>query len=185
MKAIWRNRNVKYNSIECEDLDFKLRHNRIYNNVVLHQIDKNIKRECDVCCLEPESLMHMFVDCKELKVFQGKLKEFLQKNWESHLLDSEDWKMLLLFGTCKKSKAENINLLNYVLSHARLAVWFRRNMAHFEGKRAEVWAHFEAVMRKSIVLVYKHMDRVSFDKYFVKGSRFILRNGSDKLDFNF
>ena len=185
VKVIWQNLNVKYNSIECEDLDFKLRHNRIYNNVVLHQINKSIKRECDVCCSDPESLMHMFVECKELKAFQVRLKDFLKKNWKSELVDPHDWNTLLLFGICSKSKVDNINLLNYAMSHARLAIWLRRNMAHFEGKKVKVWAFFEAIIRRSILLVSQHLDRLSFDEYFVKGSEFVSRNGSDKLVFNF
>lgn len=185
VKAIWKNLNVKYNTIECEDLDFKLRHNRIYNNMVLHQINREVKRECDVCCVQPESLIHMFIGCEELEDFQRRLKDFLQKNWGKAFIDAQVWKMLMLFGTCKKSKVENVNLLNYVMSHARLAVWLRRNMAHFEGKKVKVWAFFETIVRKSITLVYEHVDRLSFYKFFVKGSGFVKRKENGGLELNF
>lgn len=60
VKEICENLCVKYNGIECENLDFKLRHNRIYTKVVLHQINKNINMDCDVCRSAPETLMHVF-----------------------------------------------------------------------------------------------------------------------------
>ncbi len=38
VEKIWSNLYVKYNSIECENNDCLIRHNRIYTNVVLNQI---------------------------------------------------------------------------------------------------------------------------------------------------
>ena len=35
---IWKNWNVKKNSIECQNHDFIFRHNRMFTNVVIHQI---------------------------------------------------------------------------------------------------------------------------------------------------
>ncbi len=75
VKTIWENLGVKYNGLDCENLDFKLRHNRIYTKVVIHQINKSVNRECDVCKIDPETLMHIFFECKELDVFHGKLKK--------------------------------------------------------------------------------------------------------------
>lgn len=57
VKSIWQNVNVKYNTIECEDNDLKLNHNRIFTNVVLHQINRGIKRECDICDVALENVM--------------------------------------------------------------------------------------------------------------------------------
>ena len=46
---IWSNINVKYNSIDCDNNDFLMRHNRIYTNVVLHGINEEVNAMCDVC----------------------------------------------------------------------------------------------------------------------------------------
>ncbi len=72
---------MKYNGLDCENLDFKLRHNRIYTKVVIHQINKNVNRECDVCKTDPETLMHIFLECKELDVFHEKLKKLIKDDW--------------------------------------------------------------------------------------------------------
>lgn len=72
VKTIWRNLNVKYNGLDCENLDFKLRHNRIYTKVVIHQMNKNVSRECYICETETETLMHIFFECKELEEFHAK-----------------------------------------------------------------------------------------------------------------
>lgn len=60
VKTIWKNLSVKYNGLDCENLDFKLSHNRIYTKVEIHQINKNVNRECAICETEPETLMHIF-----------------------------------------------------------------------------------------------------------------------------
>ncbi len=49
VKKIWSNLNIKYNSIECENNDFLIRHNRIYTNVVLNKINNEVNVMCDVC----------------------------------------------------------------------------------------------------------------------------------------
>jgi len=60
VKDIWTNLSVKYNGMDCENLDFKLRHNRIYTKVVIHQMNKNVNRECDVCKMYPETDAYIF-----------------------------------------------------------------------------------------------------------------------------
>lgn len=60
VKMIWKNLNVKYNGLDCENLNFKLRHSRKYTKVVIHQMNRNVNRECDVCETEPETLMNIF-----------------------------------------------------------------------------------------------------------------------------
>lgn len=42
VKKIWSNANIKYNSIECENNDFLIKHNRIYTNVVLNKINNEV-----------------------------------------------------------------------------------------------------------------------------------------------
>ncbi len=93
VKAIWKNLRVKYNGLDCENLDFKLRHNRIYTKVVIHQINKNVNRECDVCKTDPETLMHIFLECKELDAFHEKLKKLIKDDWGKDVAGNE-WKTL-------------------------------------------------------------------------------------------
>ncbi len=70
VKKIWSNMNVRYNSIECENNDFLIRHNRIYTNVVLNKINNNVNVcMCDVCDSGHETFLHYFLECIALKVF--------------------------------------------------------------------------------------------------------------------
>lgn len=38
VKKIWSNMGIRYNSLECENNDFMIRHNRIYTNVVNNDV---------------------------------------------------------------------------------------------------------------------------------------------------
>lgn len=185
VKKIWKNLNVKFNSIDCENLDFKLRHNRIFTNVVIHQINKNVKRECDVCKSDPETLMHMLFECKGLEEFHLKLQRVVKENWEMEFEDDLGWREMFLFGVCEKNKIVNVNLLNLTLSHARYAVWCRRNLAHFEEKIANVSVMFESVIRKDVYLIYKYLGKSDFDRIFIEGSKFISVDGDGGLQFKF
>ena len=176
---IWKQWNVSKNSIECQDHDFKLRHNRLYTNVVIHQINKDVRRECDICKTDPETLMHLYYECDKLKIFFMKLKEFLQENWGKQYFEGKDWKKTFLFGVWEKKEKVNINMINYVLSHARYAVWLRRNLAHFEQKIISVWAYFVSGLKKDISLIFKY-EKEEF-QHFVKGCSFISVNDKGKL----
>ena len=43
----------------------------------------------------------------------------------------------------------NVNLLNYVLSHARLAVKIRRNSAHYEKRLPDVWNILQRTLKET------------------------------------
>lgn len=42
-----------------------------------------------------------------------------------------------------------------MLSHARYAVYSRRNLARFEGKRVTVWKVFEGLVRKDVGFMHR------------------------------
>lgn len=184
VKSIWKNVNVKYNSIECEDNDFKLKHNRIFTNVVLHQINRDIKRECDICGTEVENFMHFFIECSRLQGFHEFIKGLLEQHWGEDIVNGVEWRRLFLFGINGKSKVFNINLMNFVLSHARYAVRQRRNLGHYEGKIVSVEVLFKSILEKDIELIYKY-GGCNFEKLFVWGSTFIEIDQNGKLAFNY
>ena len=180
---IWENMYIKNNSIECENLDFKLRHNRMYTNINIHQFNENVKRECDVCGAKPETLMHLFWECTKLKSFLARLKIIIVKHWGRDVDVEGDlrWKKTVLFGVWGKRR--KVNLVNYVLSHARYAIWLRRNKAHFEDKEMAVWVYFEATLRKNVFLILKY-GKEDFEN-FIEGSKLIWIRDDGKLDFDF
>ncbi len=74
-----------------EKLKCKIRHNRIYTKVVIHQINTNVSRECDICETEPETLMHIFFECKELEEFHAKIKKLIKDGMGKEVAGDE-WK---------------------------------------------------------------------------------------------
>ena len=72
-------------------------------------------------------------------------------------MERMEWRELWLFGVTSRVEGCNVNLLNYVLSHARFAVKHRRNVAHYEKKRVEVWSVFMSIMRRDVNMVYSYV----------------------------
>ncbi len=69
-----------------------------------------------------------------------------------------EWRKLFLFGECNNCKDTKVNLSNYILSHARYAIWARRNLAYFEGGKVDIIVMFKTVMRENIFLLWKYLD---------------------------
>ncbi len=173
VRKIWMNLRVKWNSSECENFDFLLRHNRVFNNLLISRFDVNVKKECDVCGVEVETCMHEFVECCELGRYFQKMKELINRCWQGGFVERMDWRELWLFGVTGRVKGSNVNLLNYVLSHARLAVKLRRNLAHYEKRRIEAWSVFKNIMEKDVNMVHRGVSEEEFLEGFVEGSTFI------------
>lgn len=88
VSLLWENLILFGNKQKCENMDFMLRHNRIYTNIVLHQINRDVRRECDVCMMKPESLLHLFVECPCLTDFFNEVKRLLWRHWRREFLES-------------------------------------------------------------------------------------------------
>ena len=147
---IWGSWRIRGNSIEAEDNDFRIRHNKVFTNVILHQLDRTIDRHCDICGLQAETLMHLFCNCIELNVFFVKLKNCLRDRLGFDWDVSDSWDVFFLFGIWDKSRVRNVTLCRFLLSHARLAVKLRRNMAHYDHKIHLVWPIFRNMVRKHV-----------------------------------
>ncbi|KAG5830189.1 hypothetical protein ANANG_G00307430 [Anguilla anguilla] len=169
VKKIWSNGNIKYNRIECENNDFLIKHkcDRIYTNVVLNKINN-------------ESFLHYFFDCNDLVDFFGFLKKLLKENWCVQLDLEEGWRKLFLFGVFEKSKTVNFCLINFVLSHARLAVVYRRNYVHFEGRKVNVKCLFKSLMKRDVEFICKHGSK----EFFVSGNKLIYEGERREIVFN-
>lgn len=183
VKRIWSNTNVKYNSIECENNDFLMRHNRIYTNVVLNKINNNVNALCDVCDSGHETFMHYFLECSALKEFFDFLKNLLKRNCYEEVDLEERWKQFFLFGVFGKKKTLDFWLINYVLSHARLAVVLRRNYAHFEGRKVKIKKIFKVIVRRDVELNCKYGGN-DVKEFFVTGNKFIKEGEGNIILFN-
>ncbi|CAK6968746.1 uncharacterized protein LOC117809082 [Scomber scombrus] len=182
VKRIWMNLRVKWNSSECENFDFLLRHNRVFNNLIISKFDVNVKKECDVCRVGVETCMHEFVECGELKVYFERLKEIINRCWNERYVERMEWKELWLFGV--EGRMEGVSLLNYTLSHARFAVKLRRNLAHYEKRKADVWTIFKSGLKKDVNMMYGSLDREDFDRGFIRGSTLIRIGGDGEVQID-
>ena len=180
LTKVWAKWRIKENSIECEDNDFRIRHNKIFTNVITHQFDREVSRECDICKQKPEDLRHLFVDCVELCVFFEKLKNLLSTCLGFCLNPEDSWSQLILFGLYDISTVKNGNLCKYVLSHARWAIRQRRNIAHYEQRVVMVWYIFKNSMRKDVGHRLIH-DSIKFAEVFLKDNTLMSLNENEKL----
>ena len=124
--------------------------------------------------------MHEFVECCELRVYFERMKELINNCWEGDYVSRIEWKKLWLFGVNERKNGCNINRLNYVLSHARYAVKLRRNIAHYEEKKCEVWNIFKNLTERDIKLTQSFIGEEEFRKGFLDGSTFIERMNGDE-----
>ncbi|KAF3858933.1 hypothetical protein F7725_012134 [Dissostichus mawsoni] len=168
-RKIWGNLRVKWNSIE------------VYNNLIVSKFDVTVKRECDVCKVKDETCMHEFFECSKLKVFFERLKELIDKCWGDRIIKTMVWKELWLFGVNERMKGLNVNLCNYVLSHARYAVKIRRDVAHLERRTVEVWDVLKRILSKNIQMAYAYLDKDIFLESFVEGCALVDVNDNGNL----
>ena len=177
MSCIWENLRVKGNNCECESFDFLLRHNRVFNNLIISKFDVTVNKECDVCGVEVETFMHEFCECRELEGFFWKLRDLIRRCWGARYVERMGWKKLWLFGVNEYVRGHNKNLLNYVLSHGRYAVKMRRNYAHYEGKQLDVWDLFACKLKFDLGVLNGGLGEEEFIKWFVEGSTLIRVDG--------
>ena len=64
------------------------------------------------------------------------------------------------------------------MSHARFAVKLRRNLAHYEKRKADVWSIFKSGLKKDVNMMYRSLDSEEFERGFIMGST-LTRIGED------
>ena len=111
---------------------------------------------CDVCKRAGESVVHMMLGCECLKGFFLVFREFLRDRL-GLIWDKEDsWEVFFLFGKWEKSKVRNGVLCRFLISHARWAIKARRNLAHFEQKKVDLWKIFKSIVKRQVTYKLRH-----------------------------
>ena len=150
---IWQNIDIKHTPHTIHNLDFKIRHRRIFTGIILHQICKTkYVRKCCVCEEEDEDQEHIFLECKDLDCFMEKLETLLKNKCQTDIKCSEK-KWTFLFGVKEKKNNELMNLANMILAFARQAVFARRNYALYEGLKKDVWPIFTCSLKAHLKLL--------------------------------
>lgn len=142
--------------------------------------DRTVDNNCDVCKQENEDLLHLFINCVELKECCEKLKQLLCRCLKFDDNYVENWNKLLLFGICDKKCVKNYSLCHFLLSHWRWAVRLRRNIAHYQKRVVNVWPIFKNLVRKSVRFRLINGIR-NFHPVFVKNNTLISMDEHNKI----
>ena len=150
---IWQNIDIKHTPHTVHNLDFKIRHRRVFTGIILHQICKTkYQRTCCVCEKEEEDQQHIFLECQALDSFMEKLWTLLKEKCRTDIKDTER-RWTLLFGVKEKKNNRLMNLVNMILAFARQGVFQRRNYALYEGLKKEVWPLFSGSLKAHLKLL--------------------------------
>ncbi|KAM3585573.1 uncharacterized protein V6R79_021317 [Siganus canaliculatus] len=141
VRRMWRNLHNKHIPARAFDLDFRLRHRRIFTGVVLHQVHRELfSRTCAVCLDGDEDVAHLFWHCTGLAEFWEFLFSVLKEHCGCTLTSLTHW--TALFGLPTKK-----TLCNTILSLARLAIWTRRNIALHEHRTVSVCTIWKTITK--------------------------------------
>lgn len=151
VRQIWGGRKIKGNSIEAEDNDFHIRHNKLFSKVILHRVVKEVEVLCDVCNSAPETMLHWFCECPGLAVFFQFLKRLLITKLGLLWSDNDKWELFILVGYWRESRVRNEALCKFLLSQARRTIRIRRNLAFRECRLTLIEPIFKAIVKKQIL----------------------------------
>ena len=72
---------IKYfKDVVLKDFQYKLTNECLVTKSFLHRIRKNVDNLCSICKQEPETILHLFVDCDKVKEFWQYLQMWLLQN---------------------------------------------------------------------------------------------------------
>ena len=134
--TLWKYIGIPHTPHSIFDLDFKIRHRRIFTCIVLHQMHREVyERTCKVCEDDDEDVNHLLVYCSELVDFWGKIKGLLGGCSVTDCWEDRGWELTVLLGVDKKYK--NWGVINMILGFARRAIFNRRNYALYENRKLD------------------------------------------------
>lgn len=119
--GLWRNVRGRYLAPECEDLDFRLRHNCLFTNLKLSKMLVGHASMCPVCGLKQEGLLHVFLNCVEVVGFLEYLRKLvreLMSTGASTILVNASWDTIFMFGVWEHVAGANVSAINLILSYA-------------------------------------------------------------------
>lgn len=183
--TIWGNLRVPFMPHTVFNTNFKLRHRRYYTCIVLHQIHKlQHSRLCAVCGVGEEDFAHLCLECPELAVYRGYIRQLLvgRCGVGEGLLKEWDW--VWLFGLPRQGGGPKAMQANTVLALARHAVVLRRNLAVFERKIVAVRALFRNLLRAHLGLLHVCKEGW-FREAFLLRTSLVELEGNGKLRFLF
>ena len=165
---LWKYIDIPHTPHAIFDLDFKIRHRRIFTCIILHQMLRGVYgRTCMVCERRDEDFNHIFVYCCELAEFWGKIKGLLGGCSVGDCWVDRGWELSVLLGVNRKYK--NWKTINMILGFARRAIFNRRKFAMYERRKLDVWRLFVNEWKRHLRMLYV-VDEALFVSMFVESA---------------
>jgi len=118
-------------SPEARDVTFRMIHGVLPVNMFLYRLNIVKSPTCSFCNALCETLPHLFFTCETVKPFWKFIQDlFIKFNENIEIKEN-----LVIFNIFEQSIAHILNnLVAIIISEARWAIWFSRNLKKFEEK---------------------------------------------------
>ena len=178
--------HIPFLSPDVHCLNYRLAMNGIFTLEKLYKINKTDSPVCNLCGLQSENLIHMFVSCDSVQGLRCLLIEMLHNCLITSLNPPQvvipDYTQLILLGwpMTKKKKDESFNFywINFILGIARLTIYKTRQIKVFENKQIDCKRLFIHTLQKYTEYAYHYYSMSNnmelFEKYFQKNNPIIL-----------
>ena len=107
------------NSTKLQSLQYKINHRFLVTNRILFHMNFRDDDVCSLCGADRETILHMFVECPQTKIFWNKLKEWMTEHMRCNIQLSETD---ILFGKL----GCNNSLVNHLLVTAKQYIYNTR-----------------------------------------------------------
>lgn len=175
---IWLNVNMFWKPAKMIELDYKIVHNCIFTKCKLKKIGLVDNKYCDVCGIENEDILHIFINCEELEEFHDYISMCLEKlfqNCDSNRISLIKSEIILLLGLSGKMKGVNEAFVNFFLSTARYCIFKRRNVCTNGKSNINLVQLFRYTLKHYVIYFYEYMcQRNKMNALFQK--KFLLNN---------
>jgi hypothetical protein len=142
---------------KLRSFQFKINHNILYTREKLHQIGIKGSPSCIFCKEQTETLNHLFIECKELKVLWENVKMHLLRPYGINSLENID----ILLGFNRNDKINDV--VNHIILETKYYIYtcsIKEEMPIY--RRLKYRIKMTESIERNIALRKKKMDRHSY-----------------------
>ncbi len=183
LSKVWSNVFYHWKPPCMIELDFKVGHHCIFTNSKLFKIGLSDTTMCNVCEVEDETMVHLFLKCQKLQTFHDYIYDkilVLFQNCESTNVNLVEYEDVMLFGFVGKYKGVNIDFINFMLSVARYCIFRRRNIVKLSKSNVDIIRLFRYTLKHFVSYYYEYLCKMKnmdilFEKKFINNNTIIKR----------
>lgn len=163
---IWTNIDINPLPQEVFNMEFKIRHRKIFTATVLDQMNKDkYTKNCTFCTTSIETLEHLFLECTACNPFRDSIWEFLKKRYDFSPQGTSQKTLHFLSGLLTNNKIQNQRIINLILAFGKYTIYYARNLKLFENKDINRW-DFKNYFNKHCQLLF-HAAKEGFIKHYI------------------